>query len=138
MAFNDLIVNNYAQADVSLDGVAMDNSAPGPTFQMLRAKTGTLSATVGLNADTATITLTPRWEVSADGTSWTLATVANNAAYVVQADQAGVATAVHAMAAPDSVYSQRFARVSVLLGNAGGGAADGAVVGHNFIDSNTV
>jgi len=138
MAFNDLIVNNYLQADVLLTGVGMGSSAAGPTLQMLRAEAGTISATVALTATTATLTLTPRWEVSADGATWVLATVANSAAYVLQADQAGDASNTRVMAAPDSVYSQRFARVSILLGNAGGGAADLANVGYNFIDSNSV
>jgi len=138
MAFNDLIINNYVQADVILNGVAMDDSASGPTLQMLRAEAGTVSATVALTADTATLTLTPRWEVSADAATWTLASVANSAAYVLQADQAGDASNTRVMAAPNSVYSQRFARVSILLGNAGGGAADLANVGYNFIDSNSV
>lgn len=136
MAFNDLIVNNWQQLVFSLDGIGIGALFPGPTLQMGRCKAGTASASVTLNADTALITLISLWEVSADGTTWQRATVANNAAYVVQASSGETIAAV--ISAPDAVYSQRFSRVSVLVGGAAGLADDAGVIGYNFIDSNLV
>lgn len=136
MAFNDLIVNDFQSLAFSLDGIGIGSTFPANTLQMQRVKTGTASATVTLNADTALITLTPVWEVSADGSTWKRAVVANGAAYVVQANAGDTITAV--VSAPEAVYSQRFCRVAILVGGAAGLAADAGFVGYNFIDSNLV
>lgn len=136
MAFNELIVNGFGESSPTLNGVGIGSTASGSTFLVGRAKTGTVSATVALNAATALITLTPIWEVSADGATWTRAALANGAAYVAQASAGTTNTRV--VSAPDAVYSQRYARVSILVGGAAGLAPDTATVGYNYIEDDLV
>jgi len=136
MAFNELIVNGYAESSPTLIGVGIGSSAAGSIMQMGRAKTGTLSSTVVLVAGTAMITLTPIWEVSIDGATWHLATVANNALYVTQAVAGDSNT--HILSAPDACYGNRFSRVSVMVAGAAGLAADTCTISYNYIADDMV
>lgn len=76
----------------------------------------TLSALLYAKATTASLTITPVWQVSQDGTNWYDAVGANNPANVVLVTAAADDTVQ--IAAPDCVYGARYARLVVLTAGA--------------------
>ena len=136
MAFNDRVVFNGQSVAVVVNGtvVGSDTSA-GPTLLMSAVKTGTLSAQVTVDAETNTITLAARWQISQDEATWHNAVPSNNAANVVLATgTAGADAAVtKAVSAPSAVYGARFARVVIDVGVTNGTAVDSANVGYNYL-----
>lgn len=76
---------------------------------------GTLCALVLCSARTSTTTLTPKWQVSNDKSTWYDVYPSNGATYVAQATGTGSDVAVtRVLTAPDAVYSWRYCRVQII------------------------
>ena len=96
---------------------ASGTTIAGPTLPMNDVHPGTLSALHYAQATTSTLTLTPKWQVSADGSTWRDVKLPNNAANVVLVTGTGSAVAsTVVISAPDAVYAWSYARLSVLTG----------------------
>lgn len=97
-------------------------------------KVEALSALVTVDAETNTMTVTPKWEVSNDDSTYVTAANANNAANVVLATgTAGADASVsRVISAPDTVYGWRFARMSLLVGVATGTSSDSYSIAYNY------
>ncbi len=98
------------------------------TVNMLNVTPGTLACELALDAETNTITLTPKWQVSRDGGSTWIDCAPNavNGTYTAQATgTAGAdATVTRAVEAPLSVYGYPLARCAVTVGVTTGTAND--------------
>lgn len=83
---------------------------------------GTLSAKLVLRVTTATLTLTGKWQVSVDGSTWVDAKNANNAANVVLATGTGaLVTTDVVVSALDACYGHLYSRYVLTSGVAAGG-----------------
>lgn len=91
----------------------------------------TLSAYLILTAATSSVTITPSWQVSNDGT--TFATVKlnelNTVAIAVATGAANVTTVVHP---PRAVYGYQWARVLLNVAGATGTASDTYSIGYSY------
>ena len=97
---------------------------------------GTLSAKCTIAITTNTITISGKWQVSSDGSTWVnCATSPQNAAAVVLATGTGaLVTTTVSVPAPDAVYGHLYARCVLTSGVAGGGGVgvDDASISYNF------
>jgi len=134
MAFNDRVLYNSQSTAVGLNGVNVGLSGPGPTLLVNRVRLGTLSALVVVDAETNTITLTPKWQVSADSSTWVDVYQPNSPANVLWATGTAGADApvTRVLTAPDAVYAFRYARVAIEVGVTNGLAADVGNIGYNY------
>lgn len=92
-----------------------------------RQKVRSLSALVTVDAETTSLTMTAKWQVSNDGSTWVdVANGSQNAAGVALATgTAGADAAVsRAIPAPDAIYGWRKARIALVTGGATGAAVD--------------
>lgn len=92
-----------------------------------RQKVRALSALVTVDAESASLTFTAKWQVSNDGSTWVdLANGSQNAAGVALATgTAGADAAVtRAIPAPDGIYGWKKARIALTTAGATGAAAD--------------
>lgn len=111
-------------------GVAAGGAVNGNAVMMggQDQKVRGLSALVSVTALTNTITLTPRWQVSADNTTWyTCANGSQNAASVALATGVTPQTAtpgIKMYPAPEGVAGWKFARVQVVVGVVTGTTGD--------------
>lgn len=100
-----------------------------------RQKIRGLSALVIALADTNTMTVTAKWEVSNDGSTWLdLANEPQNPAGVaIATGTAGADTAVtKVIPAPEAVYGWRKARLALVVGVATGAAGDTWSIGYSY------
>lgn len=132
MAQNDRIVNAGTSASPILTGILSGADGLGATLLMSQVQTGTLSANTDFTAATSTLTLTPVWQVSTDGTNWRDAFIENDAAAVIQATGTS-AISKRVVSAPSAVYGFRYARLNARVGVATAGASDLAVISYNFV-----
>lgn len=97
-------------------------------------KVTNLVALLTVLAETNTLTITAKWQVSNDKTTWVDVYTPQNAANVVLATgTAGADTAVtRALAAPDGVYGWQYARIALVNGVATGAAADTYSIGYCY------
>jgi hypothetical protein len=98
-------------------------------------KVEALSALVTCDAETNTITLAARWQGSDDKSTWhTLALAPQNPAAVVLATGTAGSDAdvTKVVPAPDSVYSYRFARCSLVVGAVTGTNDDTYSIAYNY------
>lgn len=96
---------------------------------------GSLSAYCVMNVTANTMTLTGKWEVSANGSTWIEAKTANGAANVaLVTGTGGLVTTKVAVSAPDAVYGWSKVRFKLVSGAAAGGGAgvDEASISYNF------
>jgi hypothetical protein len=96
---------------------------------------GTLSARCTIRLTTNTITVTGKWQVSQDGSTWYDVTGANNAANVVLATGTGsLVTTNIVVSAHDACYGFNKARYVLTSGVASGGGAgvDEAAISHSY------
>lgn len=96
---------------------------------------GSLSANVYVKATTNTLSLTAKWQVSSDGSTWNDSLPSNGAANVILVTGTGSAvTNTVCLPAPDSVYGKRYARLIVISGTGvgGGAAVDEAKISYNY------
>lgn len=95
-----------------------------------------LSALCVLLAETNTLTLTVKWQVSNDNSTWydCAFNVANASATVVGTGTAGADTAVtKVFEAPLEVYGFRFCRVAFVVGVTTGATGDTYTYGYNYV-----
>ena len=132
-----LVANAQAMSTTVLTDVAAGSYGHGPTLAMAKVDpiAKTLAARVLVEAETNTITLTPVWQVSNDGSAWVEVYLPNSAAYVVmQTGTAGdEASVTRVIAAPDAVFAFRYARCSILVGVTAGTANDKYSVAYNYV-----
>lgn len=94
-----------------------------------------LSANVYAKATTNTLTLTGKWQVSNDGSTWNDAYPANRPANVVIVTGTGSAIVdTIVVEAPNSVYGKRYSRFVVTsgVGVGGGAGVDEAKISYNY------
>lgn len=114
---------------------AAPQSVNGARILMAGIESNTLSAKVYALATTNTLTVTAKWQVSDDGSTWRDAKVANNAANVAIATGTGSAvTDTVQIAAPSSVYGSLYARLVCVsgVGVGGGAGVDEASVYYHY------
>lgn len=100
----------------ALSGAAGTTNA-GSTIAMCEVERGSLSALVYQQATTNGLTTTPKWQVSADGSTWYDVKPSNNAANVVLSTGTGSAVAnTVVVSAPDAVYGWAYGRAATLIG----------------------
>lgn len=100
-----------------------------------RQKVRGLSALVTVDAETNTLTLAAKWQVSNDGSTWVdVANGSQNAAAVVLATgTAGADAAVTKMIpAPDAIYGWRKARIAFVVGVTTGTTSDTYAAGYCY------
>jgi hypothetical protein len=98
-------------------------------------KASHLSAIVTVDAETEDITLTAKWQVSNDKSTWLdVANGSQNAAGVALATGTDGADAAvtKAIPAPDCVYGYKFARLSVVTGVKTGTSSDTYEIGYSY------
>jgi hypothetical protein len=98
-------------------------------------KAAFLSAVMVVDAETNGITLTAKWQVSNDRSTWIdVANGSQNAASVVLATgTAGADAAVtKAIPAPEAVYGYKYARASIVTGAQTGTTSDTYTIGYSY------
>lgn len=98
-------------------------------------KVKNLSAVLTLDIESASLTLTAKWQVSNDGSTWyDVAHGSQNAAGVVLGTGTGGAdaTITKAVPAPDSIYGYRFARLALVTAGATAAATDTYSIGYSY------
>lgn len=110
----------------NLNGVVAGTTVGGPALRTSEIETGSLSCRVTVLAETNTLTLTFKWQVSDDATTWVDLAPANNAANVVLATgTAGADAAVsRVFGAPEGAVSWNFVRPALVTGVVTGASAD--------------
>lgn len=120
----------HTTGTLNLNGVSAGTTTGGNSVLMgdnSRQKVQALSALVTVDAETDTIVLTGKWQVSNDNSTWVdLAHGTQNAAGVALATgTAGAdASVTKAFQAPDAVYGWRYARFAIVNTVAAGLTAD--------------
>lgn len=128
---------NVSGASGNFNGVTAGNQVAGNPIYIgadVQRVYG-LSALCVLLAETNTLTLTVKWQVSNDNSTWydCAFSVGNAAAAVVGTGTAGADSAVtKVFEAPQAVYGWRFARVSFVVGVATGATGDTYTYGYNY------
>lgn len=120
----------------NLDSVASGTTVGIASLNNKQVRPGTLSATYLVDAETSTITVAAKWQVSADGSTWSdVAYAPNNPAAVVLATgTAGADAAVtKVVPAPYAVHGFQFVRATVVTGGTTGTTSDTYTVTYNYI-----
>lgn len=99
---------------------------------------GSLSALVTVDAETDTLTITGRWQVSNDKSTYVDIVPSNNAANVIIATgTAGADAAVtKAICAPDQIFGYKYCRYVLTNGVATGAATDTYSIGYSYVPRN--
>lgn len=130
--FNQLLTGSPPGAVTALSGAAPQTGAGGKVV-MSKVQLGSLSAKVIPKATTNTLTITGKWQVSDNGTTWYDAALANNAANVILVTGTGSAvTVTRQIDAPPVVYGSRYARFVVVTGVASAGSGDEYTIGYSW------
>lgn len=92
---------------------------------------GTLSAYLIITAATSSVTITPSWQVSNDGSTWTTVKLSslNSPAIAVATGAQNVTTVV---APPQMVHGYQWARCLLNVAGATGAAADTYSIGYSY------
>jgi hypothetical protein len=133
MRQGELVYNGQSTSgDWDSDGAGTQKN--GGSLLMLNVEPNTLSCLATVEAETDTLTITGKWQVSNDTSTWVDAVPQNNAAQVVLATgTAGSdSPASFAVEAPPSVYGWRYSRYVVTNGAATGGATDTYALGYCY------
>jgi hypothetical protein len=136
MSFNARIKNTQQALGVTGFTGAAPQTASGNTVLMVPIQPGTLSANVYAKATTNTLTITGKWQVSDDGTTFRDAYIANRPANVTIVAGTGAAVSDNiCVAAPDCVYSKRYARfvLTTGVGVGGGAGTDEGNISYNWM-----
>lgn len=128
---------NSSIASGTANGVAAGSAVNGNSLFLGgdSAKVTNLSALIDVDIETSTITLTAKWQVSNDASTWyDLAHGTQNAAGVVIGTGTGGADASiqRVIPAPDCIYGYRFARLALVVGVTTGAAADTYSIGYSY------
>lgn len=136
---NSKFKNGMASSTGVLTSVAAGTATGMTAIHNSHVRPGTLSATMVLDAETDTLTLSAGWQVAdaAGGTWQTLAYAPNNPAAVVLATGTGGADAAvtAVIPCPESAAGHRFVRASVINGVAEGTVNDTYTVSYNYIQA---
>ncbi len=131
------IRNGVSSTTGTFDTVAPASQVSGSAIFMgnISAKVKNLSCKAVLLAETNTITLSTKWQVSNDNSTWV--DVANGsqnaAAVVVGTGTAGADTAVtRVYPAPDAVYGWQWARMAVVVGVTTGAVGDTYTISYAY------
>jgi len=127
----------YNQADTGttvMTGIVAGTTTGGPTLLMSKVVGNTLSALVTVEAETNTLTISVKWQVSNDNSTWVDVAPYNNAAFVVWATGTGGDDAVitKMLPLPASAYGWKYARAAVLNLVADGLIADTYRIGYCY------
>lgn len=128
----------HSTGTLNLNTVVAGTTTGGNAVDMgdnARQKVRSLSALVTVDAETDTITITGKWQVSNDGTTWVdVAHGTQNAAGVILATgTAGAdASVTRCYQAPDAVYGWRKARFAIVNGVVTGNTADTYSIGYCY------
>lgn len=125
MGFPARYFNGHA-ASGNLDSVAAGTTVGGTAVRTNNVEVGSLSCLFTVDAETNTLTIAGKWQVSEDNSTWYDAPVENNAANVVLATgTAGADAAVSkAVPAPASIYGWKYVRAAVESGGTTGASGD--------------
>ncbi len=131
---------NVSQATGTADAVAAGSAVFGNTVFLGSdsAKVTNLSALAVVDIETNTITLTARWQVSNDATTfYDVAHGTENAAGVVLGTGTGGADAAitRVIPAPDAVYGWRYARLALYVGVTTGATVDTYTIGMSYVQN---
>lgn len=120
---------------ISFSGSAKTDVAQNATTLVTRKlQMNTLSARAAVTVATNSLTVTPKWEVSDDQSTYYAVKNPSNAAWTVLATGNGTgATTNHVLTAPSAVYGWRFCRVALTPAAATGTSADVATVTYNYV-----
>lgn len=122
-----------------LSGAAPQTGA-GNSIVSCNVEPGTLGAHVYAKATTNLLTITGKWQTSANGSTWRDCDVANNAANVALVTGTGSAvTTTKRISAPASALGQRYCRFVVVTGAASGGGAgtDEYSIAYSYVPART-
>lgn len=136
MSFNTRLKSVQLPSGVVGFTGAAPQALNGTTVPMRNVTPLTLSANVYTKATTNTLTLTGKWQVSDDGTTWRDTYGSNRAAYVVAVTGTGSAvTDTSNVGAPESVNGKRFCRYVITsgVGVGGGAGTDEASISYNWM-----
>jgi hypothetical protein len=136
MGFNQRL--KQAQSALGVTGFtgAAPQTLTGGAVLMKNVAFGTLVANIYAKATTNTLTITHKWQVSDDGTTWRDAYASNRAANVATVTGTGSAVTDNvAVAAPDSCYGKRYSRCLLLsgVGTGGGAGVDEGNISYNYL-----
>ena len=110
-----VVVGFTGAAPQQVNGVTQTNTG-------VAADCASLSAIVYCKATTNTLTLTVKWQVSSNGTTWYECYSQNNATLIDQVTGTGSAvTATRSISAPDAIYGMNYYRCVVVSGVGVGG-----------------
>jgi hypothetical protein len=128
-----------AQRFNALTATALTGSAPqqasGNTVLMNDVEVGTLSAYTSCLVTVSSLTMTGKWQVSIDNSTWVDCATANNAANVAIATGTGSGvTTTRVIEAPRGVYGHLYARFVVVTGaqSALGAASEEVAISYNY------
>jgi hypothetical protein len=129
---------NVSGATGTFNTITAGNAVAGNPVYMGSdvARASNLSALCVLLAETNTLTLTVKWQVSNDNTTFydCAFSIGNAAATVVGTGTAGADAAVtKVFEAPQAVYGWKYARVAFVVGVATGAAADTYTYGYSYV-----
>lgn len=133
-------LNNYGgAASMTINGtshVAPNNVVRGNTLLTDQIEPGTLDAYVDAVAETSTMTLALRWQVSDDGTTWKDVMPLGDTSATDPVITTGTGSAVEAkklFSAPPAVFAHRYAAIALVVGVAdSGNAADAWAYSYNY------
>lgn len=120
----------------NLDTVVAGGNGAGATLLSQTVTPGTLSALFVVDAETSTITIAAKWQVSDDGSTWyDVAGAPNNAADVVLATGTGGADAAvtRVVPAPTQVHGWRYIRAVARVGVTTGAAVDTYSIAYRYL-----
>jgi len=120
----------------NLDTVVAGGNGAGATLLAQTVTPGTLSALFVVDAETSTITIAAKWQVSDDGLTWyDVAGTPNNAADVVLATGTGGADAAvtRVVPAPAPVHGWRYIRAVARVGVTTGAAVDTFSIAYRYL-----
>lgn len=128
---------NSSVATGTANGVAAGSAVNGNSLFLGgdSDKVKNLSALIDVDIETNTLTMTAKWQVSNDATTWyDLANGSQNAAGVVIGTGTGGADAAiqRVIPAPDCIYGYRFARLALVIGVTTGATADTYSIGYSY------
>jgi len=120
-------VNNALASSGNLNTLVAGTTTGMATVAMTGVLFGSLAAELTTLAETNTLTITPKWQVSKDGTNWLdVASAPGGAAYTAQSTgtAGGDVAVTRVIQAPMAVYAYQFARVAIVNAVVTGAAAD--------------
>lgn len=137
MGINEQIITGVRPSGTLAIAGAAPQTANGLSLSIVewRVAQGTLAANVSGTVTTNLITLTGKWQVSDNGSTWKDSFNSNSAANVVIiTGDGGADTFSRAVSGHDGLYGFRYVRYVITSGAAAGGGAgvDEVAISYNF------